>query len=136
MDIHGSVGVKIIKGGVKGPEFFSFIIELCIGLRNISKRKFFFMDNASIHKSKDFMQKFAKHYNVLYNAPYTPQLNPIEFSFSKLKHLVKKAKPISEKDLVKKILQACNEISEKDCAQFILHSLTFLEKAIDKEDFF
>jgi len=86
------------------------------------------MDNASIHKSKDFMKKFNLYYNVLYNAAYTPQLNPIGFSFSKFKHLVKKAKPNSEKDLVKKILQVSNEIGEKECAKFIIHSLTFLEK--------
>ena len=94
------------------------------------------MDNASIHKSKDFMQKFIRYYNVLYNAPYTPQLNPIEFSFSKLKYLVKKAKPKSEKDLVQKILQASNKITNKDCSEFIVHSLKFIEKTIDKESFF
>ena len=138
MDIYGYVGLKIIRGGVKGPEFISFMFELSSSeSRKVSKKNtIFLMDNAKIHKSKDFMQKFAKYYNVLYNAPYTPQLNPIEFSFSKLKHLVKKTKPISEKDLVKKILQVANEISSKDCSEFIIHSLTFIERALEKEDFY
>ena len=29
--------------------------------------------------------------NVLYNAPYIPQLNPIEFSFPKLKYVRKRS---------------------------------------------
>ena len=138
MDINGYLGIKVVKGGVKGPEFISFMFELFTAekARIKQKKTVFLMDNAKIHKSKDFMQKFAKHYTVLYNAPYTPQLNPIEFSFSKFKYLVKKAKPISEIDLMKKILKVANEISAKDCSEFIIHSLTFIEKALDQEDFF
>ena len=138
MDINGYLGVKVVKGGVKGPEFISFMFELCTSERNrISQKKtVFLMDNASIHKSKDFMQKFAKYYTVLYNAAYTPQLNPIEFTFSKFKYLVKKAKPTSEKDLIKKILRTANEISAKDCSECIVHSLTFIEQAMDQENFF
>jgi len=106
MDVDGYVGIKVVKGGVKGPEFISFMVDICKILddRIRKKKTIFFMDNASIHRSKDFMQVFAKHYNILYNAAYTPQLNPIEFSFSRLKYQVKKAKPISEIDLVAKIL--------------------------------
>ncbi len=138
MDIKGYLGLKVIKGGVKGPEFISFMFDLCDSVRTRvrTKKVIFFMDNASIHRSKAFMQKFTKFYNVLYNAPYTPQLNPIEFSFSKLKYLVKKFKPNSETDLVRKILKAATEITPKDCAEFIVHSLTFIEKAIDKKDFY
>ncbi len=138
MDIQGYLGLKIVKGGVKGPEFISFMCELVeLETARFSKKKtILFMDNASIHKSKDFMQKFAKYYNILYNAPYTPQLNPIEFSFSKLKYLVKKAKPISETDLVKKILEASQTISPQNCSEFIVNSLKFIEKALNNEDFF
>ena len=58
------------------------------------------MDNLSIYKTKDFMQKLAKYQNILYNSPYTPQLNPIEFAFSKIKNKVRKDRPLSEKDLL------------------------------------
>ena len=138
MDLNGILGIQIIKGGVKSAEFISFMFSICEAeaIRIAKKKVIFFLDNASIHRSKLYMQPFVKYYNVLYNAPYTPQFNPIEFSFSKLKYLVKKAKPTSEKDLVKKILEASHQISEKDCAKFILHSLKFLDKAMNKEDFY
>ena len=73
---------------------------------------------------------------VLYNSPYSPQLNAIEFSFSKLKDLVKKVKPTSEKDLIEKVLTAFKQITDKDCSEFIVHSLTFVEPVMGKEDFF
>ncbi len=72
----------------------------------------------------------------MYNAAYTPELGPIEFSFSKLKNQVKKAGPISGDDLVVKILQACGQVTNKECAEYIIHSLTFIKKAINKEDFY
>ena len=38
------------------------------------------MDNAKIHKSKKVIQKiFNKYQTTLYNAPYSPQLNPEQF---------------------------------------------------------
>ena len=138
LDINGVLCVKVVKGGVKAPDFFMFVQELIEfqSSRFNSKKVILFMDNASIHKSKDYMQKLSKFYNVMYNAPYTPQFNPIEFAFSKLKCIVRKSKPKTEQDLVTKILNACKEITKKDAAHFITHSLKFLSKAIDKEDFF
>lgn len=138
MDIKGVLGVKIVRGGVKAADFFIFIKEL-IGsdrIRFARMKTILFMDNAKIHVSKDYMQKFEKFYNVLYNAPYSPQLNPIEFAFSKLKNIVRKSRPKTEKELINNILRACNEITEKDAAGYIVHSLKFLPKAVDKEDFF
>ncbi len=80
MDLQGILSLKIIKGGVKGPDFCLFIKELIQynQERFTTNKALLFMDNASIHKSKDLMQKLSKFYNILYNAPYTPQFNPIE----------------------------------------------------------
>ena len=38
----------------------------------------FFKDNASIHKSK-MLETFLHSLNIIYNAPYSHFLNPIEF---------------------------------------------------------
>lgn len=67
------MGIKIIKGGVKGPDFGMFLKELIEteGERFKSKKVILFMDNASIHHSKAVMKEINKFYNILYNAPYT-----------------------------------------------------------------
>ncbi len=104
MDIEGILSLKIIKGGVKAPDFCLFIKQLIDqeAQRFRSNKVILFMDNATIHKSKDYMQKLEKFVNIMYNSPYTPQFNPIEFAFSKIKHIVRNQKPQKEDDLVKK----------------------------------
>ena len=138
MDIDGILSLKIVKGGVKASDFFIFIQDLVKSdqRRFSSEKVVLFMDNASIHKSKDYMQKFSKYFYVMYNAPYTPQLNPIEFAFSKLKNSVRKSRPKTENELIRYILRGCKEITEKDAAEYVVHSLKFTKKAVNKEDFF
>ena len=94
------------------------------------------MDNAKIHHSKDHMQVFTKFYNVLYNAAYTPELNPIEFMFSKLKNTVRKLSPKNETDLVMKILIAATSVTPVDCAEYIIHSIKYLKDAYECKEFY
>lgn len=138
MDIKGILCFKVIKGGVKSSDFFIFIQDIVDSDLNRFHRKpvILFMDNASIHKSKDYMQKFSNFYNVMYNAPYTPQFNPIEFAFSKWKNSVRKSRPINEKQLLEAIFRGSNEITERDAAQYVVHSLKYLKMAVAQEDFF
>ena len=49
-----------------------------------------FLDNLSAHKSKK-SQNFMKElgFRIVFNVPYSPEYNPIELTFSKLKHTFK-----------------------------------------------
>ncbi len=138
MDLSGILSLKIVQGGVKGVDFFLFMTQLISAHENRFKTKkiILFLDNAIIHRSKDYMKKLNLHYNILYNALYTPQLNPIELAFGKIKHNVKKTRPRTEKQLLRAIQGACQDITEKNAAEYIIHSLKFLPKAIAKEDFY
>ena len=61
---------------------------------------FFFMDNASTHKNKILIKKYFLRRNaIIYNCPYSPELNPIEFAFNKVKNAFK-SKPMSSDDIV------------------------------------
>ena len=138
MDLKGILCAQVIKGGVKGADFFLFIKELTKAheKRFESRKVILFMDNASVHKSKDYMQKITTYYNILYNSPYTPQFNPIEFAFSKIKYLFRKSKVTTERVLVQNILNACAQITEVDAANFIINSMKFYKDAIENKDFF
>jgi len=52
----------------------------------MNKKTLFILDNASFHKSSE-IEKIAKknHSEVLYLPPYSPDLNPIEHYWHKLK---------------------------------------------------
>ncbi len=76
---------KIINNSATKDIFLEFIKHI----HNI-KNKYLFLDNARIHHSK-IVSEYVKHKNInlLFNVPYSPEYNPIEIMFSKLKKLVR-----------------------------------------------
>lgn len=139
MDNNGIIGWMLFRGGVKKEDFFAFLMEM-IKDNSLSRwqntNSLFFMDNAKIHKSRDFMQKIVqRYYSILYNAPYSPQLNPIEYCFSQIKAHVRKANVKSEKELIQAISSSIQQVTAKDCINYVIETFKFLRIAYDKQDF-
>jgi len=139
LDIEGIVGWMLFRGSVKTADFFTFLMEM-IEKNDLSrwgeKYPVYFMDNAKIHKANQVMLNiFNKYQTTLYNAPYSPQLNPIEYSFSKLKSIVRKMRVKNQKELVRAIYQGLRRISKENCIYYIIESFKFLKLAYTMEDF-
>jgi transposase len=81
------------------------------------------MDNLSSHKVAGVREaiKAAKAY-LLYLPSYSPDLNPIELAFSKLKALLRKAAARSLEDLEQAIAEAIDQFSPQECANFFKHA--------------
>lgn len=80
---------KIVKYGVKSNEYIDFINKNI----NIFKNKKVYQDNARIHhtlKLKELINK--NNLSFKYNPPYTPEFNPIEIIFSKMKTIYRNLK--------------------------------------------
>ncbi len=112
----------IFNKPVTSDDYLEFIKML-----NIRKRTLF-QDNARIHHSiKVKTYCSSKNINLIYNPPYSPEFNPIENLFSKLKTLFRKMEHIDIifeiKDLIKKIttsnLKNCYNHTEKIIKQFL-----------------
>ena len=50
--------------------------------------------------------------------PYSPDLNPIEMAFSKLKALIRKAAARTYEELWQAVGQVCDLFSEEECYNF------------------
>jgi transposase len=81
---------QIVEGAVDGMLFENFIYHTLLSIRNnkdLCERKVvIFLDNATIHKTKhlyDTAMKFKVI--ILFNAAYSPWLNPVEQFFRYLK---------------------------------------------------
>ena len=48
------------------------------------------MDNVNIHRNEYFFEQMLPYYQFIYNAPYSPEMNPIEEVFAKWKDYVRK----------------------------------------------
>ena len=77
------IGYELIKGSFNGESFNTFITQKIFPK---SKKASFLMDNARIHHYHKFVSQIKEHNkNIIYNIPYCPQFNPIEYVFNVLK---------------------------------------------------
>lgn len=73
------------------------------------------LDNYSIHTDSKIRELIeAKGCTLLFLPTYSPDLNPIENAFSKIKALLKKAQATTQEALSQAIKQACDDISLQD----------------------
>jgi transposase len=80
------------------------------------------MDNLSAHKGERIKEMTEQRgCQLLYLPSYSPDLNPIEEAFSKIKRLVRKAEARTKEALVEAIGSALSAVSSKDARGFVEH---------------
>ena len=80
------------------------------------------MDNLSAHKGsrvRDLIE--AKGCELLYLPPYSPDLNPIEEAFSKVKGLLRRARVRSREALIEAMGRALDAVTMKNIRGFFKH---------------
>lgn len=81
------------------------------------------MDNLSSHKIDGVRQAIERvGARVVYLPPYSPDLNPIEQVFAKLKHLLRKAAKRSTATLWDKIGELLASYAPAECANYFRNS--------------
>lgn len=114
----GVIHFKIFVSGCKSNQFSEFVKELddiLIRDHNISDGCIY-MDNCSIHRSKESREAMDNLVNkTAYMSPYSYMLNPIEFSFSKIKNIVRQNLGLADTDLNVLIPMASAKITPQDC---------------------
>lgn len=79
------------------------------------------MDNLPAHKVAGVREAIeAAGARLLYLPPYSPDFNPIEMAFSKLKALLRKAAARTVPDLWEAIKQAINQFTDDECRNFFI----------------
>jgi transposase len=80
------------------------------------------MDNLSSHKGHRVRELIeARGCKLKYLPPYSPDLNPIEEAFSKLKALLRKAGARTREALLEAMGQALDAVSASDAKSFFEH---------------
>ena len=102
------VGSALIKGSFNMVKYNSFVMDIVVPNMTNST---ILMDGATIHKSKDlFMKLNEKGIKRVINVPYSPQFNPIEYTFNTLKRKIKNSNVTTLKQL-EKTIQKHNKIN-------------------------
>jgi transposase len=80
------------------------------------------MDNLTAHKGERVRELIESRVcELLYLPPYSPDLNPIEEAFAKLKALVRKAEARSREALIEAMGRALEALTAKDACGFFEH---------------
>lgn len=117
---HGYIAPMVLDGAMNGEAFLAWITQSLTG--HLSPGKLVIMDNLPAHKVKGVAEAIeATGAELVYLPPYSPDLNPIEMSFSKLKTIIRRGQWTTKEDLWNGIGQAINRITEKDSRNYFRH---------------
>ena len=118
---HELTAPMVVDGPMDGELFLAWIEQfLCPTLR---PGDIVILDNLSSHKVDGVHQAVAlAGATVLYLPPYSPDLNPIEKLFSKLKTLLRKAARRATEELWTEIGIIINTITASECANYFSSS--------------
>ena len=110
------VHYEIIKNSANAIDFKNFIINLVNkGINN----KYLLLDNARIHHAT-IIKDYIKDTNnkLLFNVPYTPEFNPIEHVFARIKNILRLKNNNSVCRLLKNIKNAFNSITSAELTNY------------------
>jgi len=122
----GIICTKIINNSANGEDFIEFINQVINKLPIGREKQYLLMDNARIHHYKKFKDNIKEKPNIelLYNVPYSPEYNPIEYVFNEAKQIIKD-KIWDTRNIIGQINMAFNKISTVNINKYFVKSLTF-----------
>ena len=112
--LKGTSVYTTYSGGTTGEKFVNYLKNDLIP--TLGKDDIVIMDNLRSHHVKEVKETFEEagiHY--LYLPPYSPDMNPIEMLWSKIKSILRKLEIRTAEGLPDAIASAFQQVSPSDC---------------------
>jgi len=126
MSLHGMIATMTIEEATDTEIFLAYVEQvLCPALQS---GDVVVMDNLSSHKVngvRELIQQAGAE--VLYLPPYSPDLNPIEKAWAKLKQLLRSAKARTQEALDHALAEALRLITAENDRAWFRHSIDGLQ---------
>jgi transposase len=107
----------VLDGPINGLWFQAYVDQVLVP--TLGKGDIVVMDNLGSHKGAGVRKAIeAAGARLLYLPPYSPDFNPIEMAFSKLKALLRKAAERTLDALWDRIAAVLEEFTPQECANF------------------
>jgi transposase len=120
MSLSGMGPSMVVEGGANGAVFEGYLRQMLVPA--LGEDDVVVMDNLRVHKSERVREMIeGAGAEILYLPPYSPDFNPIEEAFSKIKNLLRKAGARVRETLVEAIGEALWEVTEEDARAFFEH---------------
>jgi transposase len=111
----------VLDGPINGPGFKAYVEQFLVP--TLTPGDIVIMDNLGSHKGPAIRQALrAVGAKLFFLPPYSPDLNPIEQVFSKLKALLRKADERSVEATWKRIGSLLDAFSPAECANYLTNA--------------
>jgi transposase len=117
---NGLTAPMVIDGAINGDLFLAYVEQVLAP--TLKPGDVVIMDNLRVHKIAGVRDAIAAAgATLLFIPPYSPDFNPIELAFSKLKALLR-AKAIRSAEMLWTALgDLCSSFSPAECANYFRH---------------
>jgi transposase len=120
LGISGIHCSTVVDGAVNGDVFEAFVEQVLVP--QLRSGDVVVMDNLSSHKRARTQERIqAAGASVLFLPPYSPDLNPIEMIFAKLKHLLRSLACRTREALWQTMQSMLDQITASDAANCFRH---------------
>ena len=114
----GLTALSLLDGAMNGARFRVYVEQVLVP--TLKPGDTVILDNLPAHKVKGIRQSLAVvGAGLLYLPPYSPDFNPIEQVFAKLKALLRTAAARTVPDLCQAIRQALTRFAPAECRNYI-----------------
>jgi transposase len=111
----------VLDGPINGEWFTAWVQQALIP--TLSPGDIVVLDNLGSHKGEAVRKAIRKAgAHLIFLPPYSPDLNPIEQVFSKLKTLLKKANTRTVEDTWRRIGSLLDHFSPAECSNYFKHA--------------
>ena len=111
----------VLEGAMNGPMFLAYVKQCLVP--TLRPGDIVAMDNLPVHRVAGVEEAIeAAGATLLYLPPYSPDLNPIELAFSKLKAHLRQAAEHTIPGLLRRIGRIVRAFSPHECSNFFRHA--------------
>ena len=119
--LRGMAAPFVLEGAMNGPMFLAYVKQCLVP--TLKRGEIVLMDNLPVHKVAGVREAIeAVGATLLYLPSYSPDLNPIEMAFSKLKAHLRKAAERTIAGLVRRIGRVVKTFTPQECKNFFSHA--------------
>ena len=118
---RGVTAPFVIEGAMNGSMFLAYVKQCLVP--TLKRGEIVLMDNLPVHKVAGVAEAIeAAGATLIYLPKYSPDLNPIELAFSKLKAHLRKAAEHTIPRLMRRIGRVVTDFTPQECRNFFHHA--------------
>ena len=118
--LDGLTAPAVFNGPIDNPSFLAYIEQVLVP--SLRPGDVVVLDNLAVHKQPEVSHAIeAAGAQLRFLPPYSPDFNPIELAFAKLKAFLRAARPRSFDQVCALIAAALELFNPSECRNFIRH---------------